>query len=234
MNIVNGTDFQRKFSFFLKRFLRRVRRNEPLHVFGSTRTDGSDRIEAVYIINLDRQPARWRNFVGEARRQVVEGGRSLMDFCRRVSAIDGKLEVPSDVASDVAATYPLESQYYVDPDPRLLPKIREEAVKINMTREEVAVALSHVKAWRRLIADGVPYALVLEDDVFFEGTFAARLNQTWQELSESRADGARFDLLYLSYRQVDRGAERVLLSSNLVRPIRGYWEPRDCCNCCRS
>jgi GR25 family glycosyltransferase involved in LPS biosynthesis len=92
-----------------------------------------------------------------------------------------------------------------------------------MTREEIAVALSHIKTWQQIADDEISYALVLEDDVFFEKTFATQLNRSWQELPERRRDGFRFDILYLSYREVERGAQRVWLSPNLIRPIRGYW-----------
>ena len=149
MNIVRGTFLKRRVAFFVRRSLRRFHHSEPLQMFSSSRSYASDCVGAVYIINLDRQPSRWLNFVGEARRQTAEGDLTLMDYCCRVSAIDGKLKVPSDAVMDVTASYPLESQYYVDPDPKLLPKIQEEAFIVKMTREEIAVAQSHVKAWER-------------------------------------------------------------------------------------
>ncbi len=194
-----------------------------MQVFAAAQHRGDDCIEAAYVINLDRQIARWKNFTKEAGRQRVGGRQSLLDFCHRISAIDGKLLKLSDAASQVTATYPLDAQYYVDPDPKLLSKIREETVNINMTREEVAVALSHIKTWQRIVADKASYALVLEDDVFFERTFATRLNQSWRELPEKRNDGYRFDILYLSYREVEHGGQKVFLSPNLDRLIRGYW-----------
>ena len=92
-----------------------------------------------------------------------------------------------------------------------------------MTREEIAVALSHIKTWQQIVADKVSYALILEDDAFFGRTFAAQLNRSWQELPERRKDGFRFDILYLSYFEVEGGAQKVYFSPNLNRPIRGYW-----------
>ena len=223
MNTIVGNIITRKATFFSKWLLRSVSRNEPLRVFAAAQHKDDDYIEAVYVINLDRQLARWKNFTKEAWRQRIEGRQRLLDFCYRVSAIDGKLLKLGDAASQVAATYPLEAQYYVDPDPRLLSIIREKTVNVTMTREEVAVALSHIKAWQQIVADKASYALVLEDDVFLERTFAAQLNQSWQELPERRNDGFRFDILYLSYREVDRGAQKVCFSPNLDRLIRGYW-----------
>lgn len=209
--------------FALKSVLRSLAVKEPLKVFGTQQGSDSDCIETVYIINLDRQPSRWENFKREARRQVVQGGRRLLDFCHRVSAVDGKLLNAGEVYESVGPTYPLYAQYYVDPDPRLLALIREKAVHVSMSREEIAVALSHIKAWRRMVAENRSYALILEDDVFFETGFAAQLNRSWRELAEKHNKDPKFDLLYVSFREVERGALRVGYSPNLLRPIRGYW-----------
>jgi GR25 family glycosyltransferase involved in LPS biosynthesis len=153
----------------------------------------------------------------------VTGGKRFLEFCHRVSAIDAKVGIPAASTSEVCASYPLEAQYHVDPDPRLLPRIREGAVDVPMTREEIAVALSHLKVWRRIITEKIPYALILEDDVIFERPFATQLNKTWQDLRERRHGGSDFDALYLSYREVERGAQRTSLSPNLTHVVRGYW-----------
>jgi hypothetical protein len=126
MNVLVGSNITRKATFLVKRILRRVGRNEPIRVFDSAQIDSNDYIEAAYVINLDRQSVRWKSFTREARLQRVEGKQSLLDFCHRVSAIDGKLLKPGDAGSRVATAYPLDAQYYVDPDPRLLSKIREK------------------------------------------------------------------------------------------------------------
>lgn len=223
MNILVGNSITRKVFFFLKWLFRSVAHSDQIRVFGSVQDGDVDCIEAVYVINLDRQSSRWKIFKREASRQKVKGRQNFLNFCHRISAIDGKQLRPDNANSQVSASYPLDSQYYVDPDPRLLLKIREETVNINMTREEVAVALSHIKVWQQIVSDKVTYALILEDDVFFERTFAAQLNQSWQELPAKRNDGFRFDILYLSYREVDHGAQIAYFSPNLRRPIRGYW-----------
>jgi GR25 family glycosyltransferase involved in LPS biosynthesis len=223
MNIIAGSRISRRVAFWVKRGLRDLGSCESLSAVGPALIANDDQIQAAYVINLDRQPARWANFVTEARRQKVDGGLTLEDFCRRIPAVDARLGLPADAVSCVALRYPLEAQYYVDPDPRLLPKIREEAVQVALTKQEIAVALSHIKAWRQMLEDGVRYALFLEDDVFFGRDFPTQLNRTWRELPPTRGDGAKFDMLYLSYRQVDRGAERLPVSPNLVRFLRGYW-----------
>lgn len=223
MNPFAGNSLLRKAGLLGKLFLRSFHRPELLRAFGSVGNNGENGIEAVFIINLDRQPSRWKFFTREARRLTVTGGKSFLDFCHRVSAIDAKAGIPANSTLEVCVSYPLEAQYHVDPDPRLLPRIREGAVDIPMTREEIAVALSHLKVWRRIVTEKIPYALILEDDVIFERPFATQLNKTWQELRERRRGGSDFDVLYLSYHEVERGAQKISLSPNLTRVIRGYW-----------
>jgi len=97
---------KRLIKYLIRWHFRNVGSHELLRVFGPTQQDGNDRIEAAYVINLDRQPVRWELFGQEARRQKVEGGQNLLDFCHRISAVDGKLLKPGDAASR-AERYPL-------------------------------------------------------------------------------------------------------------------------------
>ena len=223
MHLFRAQRFTGRLGIAFKRFARAFAFDETLHAFGGEGDTISGCIEAVYIINLDRQPSRWEDFKGEARRHRVEGSGLLLDYCHRVSAVDGKSLDASTANESVNLTYPLDYQYYVDPDPRLLTLIREKAVRVSMSREEVAVAISHIKTWRRLVAENRAYALILEDDVFFETRFARHLNRAWLELPKNYSSEPKFDLLYLSFREVERGAQKVTCSPNLVRPIRGYW-----------
>lgn len=224
LHLFHGNRFTRRLAYALKAMLRCFSFEQPLTVFADPRNESSSRIEAVYIINLDRQPSRWEDFKREARRHVVDAGLPLLDFCHRVPAIDGKVLGTSDANGAVCSTYPLENQFYVDPDPRLLSLIRDRAVSISMSREEIAVALSHISAWRRLVSENRSYALILEDDVFFESGFAEQFNRTWHELPNDRDSGnPQFDLLYVSFREVERGAQHVICSQHVRRPLKGYW-----------
>ncbi len=154
----------------------------------------------------------------------MAGKRSLIDVCFRLPAVDGKKLKINDVPFDkIQSKYNLKDQYYVDPDPRLLPAIREKEIYINLSNEEIAVALSHIAAWQRIIDEERSYGLILEDDIFFESTFAHDLNLLWKELPKNTSEFPDFDLLYLSYREVDRGALKEEFSEHLIRPIKGLW-----------
>ena len=84
MNSLRGHRLKKTLSFALKRVFRAFTVREPLKVFGTA--VGSGLIENVYVINLDRQPARWESFKREAQRQIVEGAGPLLAFGQRVSA----------------------------------------------------------------------------------------------------------------------------------------------------
>lgn len=220
MNIVNENRLIQKIVFFFKRLIRRLGTRNEVKVFGSS----EDEIGTVYIINLDRQKNKWEQFQKEAKFQKIKGNKVLYDFCYRISAIDGKkIGLKEFTSNQIASSYNLSEQYYVDPDPRLLSIIRNRDISVNLSKEEIAVALSHVKIWQKIVDENQSYSLILEDDVFFEREFANSVNQIWQELPVNRYDGSKFDLLYLSFREVDRGMEKEHYSKSLFKPIRGLW-----------
>ncbi len=220
MNIVIGNLINEKIRFFFKRLRRRLGIRREIKVFGSS----VDEIGAIYIINLDRQINRWKQFQKEAKSQILRGNKNLFDYCHRISAVDGKeLNLKNFASNQIENSYNLKDQYYVDPDPRLLSIIREKNISVDLTNEEIGVALSHIKVWQKIVDENKSYALILEDDVFFEGIFSNTLNQIWQELPVKHDGDAKFDILYLSFREVAQGLEKVYFSKNLFRPVRGIW-----------
>jgi GR25 family glycosyltransferase involved in LPS biosynthesis len=129
-------------------------------------------INVVYVINLDRQINRWIQLKKEAQFQKLNNNKTLLDLCNRISAIDGKdIDISYFDSNEIKKTYQLTDQYYVDPDPRLLEIIRRKNINIDISREETAVALSHLKSWRKIVDEKISYALILEDDVFLKIVF---------------------------------------------------------------
>ncbi|VDC31660.1 glycosyltransferase family 25 protein [Pseudogemmobacter humi] len=102
----------------------------------------------VWWINLDR---------AEERRRQMEERLARLDLdAERFSAIDGRA-APDLVAQSLDAA----------------------AFRRNMGRAalpaEVGCYLSHLAVWKKFLADGRPFALVLEDDVVFHDDFLAAL-----------------------------------------------------------
>jgi GR25 family glycosyltransferase involved in LPS biosynthesis len=119
-------------------------------------------------------------------------------------------------------TYTLADQLTVEPNPLLEINNVTRAHAITMTPQEMAVALSHIEAWRRIASGDDEVALILEDDVFMASGFARRLKTTWTALQDQNGK-PNFDLLFLAYKDLSK-SER----NRQVRPVRrrnpGIWE----------
>ena len=111
----------------------------------------------------------------------------------------------------------------MEPQPRALPDRLELDRPIRMSPPEVAVARSHVGVWRQITAGQHAYALVLEDDICFRRGFSRLLDKAWAEMGDDGGETHRFDIFYLSYREVKHGAQKTFLSPSVFRPVRGLW-----------
>ncbi|MDO9139755.1 MAG: family 16 glycosylhydrolase [Methylobacter sp.] len=181
-------------------------------------------IERIYVINLDRQPARWANMEQELRHALDWSGIELWNLTERYSAVDANnfMQEPLNDAG-IDPIYTLGDQLFVEPQPLALPTRLELNSPIQMSQPEIAVARSHIDIWRQVAAGNQEYVLVLEDDVWFRSGFAPHLDQAWGEIETEGDRKSNFDILYLSYEEVKHGAPKTFLSSNVFRPVRGLW-----------
>ncbi len=203
---------------------RRLLPRQQSHTFGAPTESERHGIGRIYVINLDRQPDRWAE-VSRELNQVLDSSRvALTKRAVRYPAVDarGFAQPPLD-GEDVDPFYTLADQLFVEPQPRALPDRLDLDRPIRMSQPEVAVARSHIGVWRQIAAGGHAYALVLEDDVWFHRGFARRLDRAWAEMNGEGSETQRFDVLYLSYKEVKRGAQKTLLSRSVFRPVRGLW-----------
>lgn len=181
-------------------------------------------IGPVYVINLDRQPNRWADMLRELDRIVDASGRPLSKRAVRYSAHDGSGSSQEFLKSDdVDPYYTLKEQLFVEPQPLAAPDAFNLSRRIRMTKAEIAVACSHIGVWRAIARSDDPYALVLEDDVWFRSGFAQTLEQAWKELEDADGTPPTFDVLYASYQEVRHGAPKKFISANVFLPERGLW-----------
>lgn len=222
MNPMRGMLAPTRFFYRLGLRGRRLLPRQRCDAFGPA--EAAERIERIYVINLDRQPDRWAEMKRELDQILDCSGNALTQRTVRVPACDARGFARSPKADDeVAPIYALRDQLVVEPQPRALPDRFELDRPIRMTWPEVAVARSHVGVWRRIATGEHAYALVLEDDAWFKWRFGRYVDRAWGELARDRDGAARFDVLYLSYNEVRRGAQKVLLSARVFRPMRGLW-----------
>jgi GR25 family glycosyltransferase involved in LPS biosynthesis len=179
-------------------------------------------IGRIHVINLDREARRWDRMSRELSRIRTPEGR-LLEVTRRFSAVDARQcsEEDLDAHPDVIRTYTLADQLFVHPDPLLAARHDLGSRRIRMTRQEVAVALSHVQVWRRVAEQDVQRALVLEDDVFFARGFGLGLDRVATQLDDEVSD---FDVLYLSYKQAPGEGVRRGARGRVFDPVTGLWQ----------
>jgi GR25 family glycosyltransferase involved in LPS biosynthesis len=183
----------------------------------------TDAIGRVLVINLDRRPDRWRHVSRELDRILGRTGRPISSISRRFSAVDARyLDVESS-RSDIDTDYYLTDQLTVEPEAKLS-DTHLETVVIEMTPQEVAVALSHIAVWRLIAAGDVKYTLVLEDDAFFRRGFPRHFDAAWAAFLRLSDPMRPTDLLYLSYSEARTGMGRSPKAGLVRRPDRGVWQ----------
>jgi GR25 family glycosyltransferase involved in LPS biosynthesis len=222
MNPTRGMLAPTRFLFRLGLKGRRLLPRKQCRAFGPAHPAG--RIERIYVINLDRQPHRWTEMRRELDQILDSTGNALTQRTVRFPAFDARTFARSPKADDeVAPLYTLRDQLFVEPQPRVLPDRFELDRPIRMSWPEVAVARSHVGVWRHIASGHDAYALVLEDDAWFQWGFGRYVDRAWSELVPGRDGAALFDVLYLSYKEVTGGAPKALLSASVFRPVGGLW-----------
>jgi GR25 family glycosyltransferase involved in LPS biosynthesis len=159
----------------------------------------------------------------ELSRLRDKGGKPLSALATRFEAVDARRGEKLVEPSRVRPTYSLADQLFVDPHPHLEECFDANSWPIEMTDQEIAVALSHIAVWERIVAGDSDYSLVLEDDTYFRRGFGRDLDQAWSDLVWSCAERPAFDLLYVSYKEVKTGKRFVPISDSLFKPLGGLW-----------
>lgn len=202
------------------RLLRRVATALPGGRIDAFGTEAS-RIGAILVINLDRQPHRMTRTLRELARFRDHTGRRLTALVKRLPAVDARDGRAVAATADVDPLYLLEDQLYVQPDVRL-EACFERSEAVTMTRQEIAVARSHIEAWKVVATGSEEHVLILEDDVWFRWGAAASIESAWCEAS-TRGNGEGLNIVYLSYEDAGGTCERADVGGTLFRPVRGLW-----------
>lgn len=203
---------------------RRLLPTQASQAFGAQHRSNHQTIEKIYVINLDREPARWSRIKQELGRIRDGLGNELIDLTERHAAVDARSFSQDPVKdADVDPYYSLADQLFIEPQPQTLPTRYELEAPIRMSRAEIAVAKSHIEVWRRVAQGRQGHALILEDDVWFHPGFARQLDQAWKDVTIERDTPECFDILYVSYAEVKHGAPKTFMSSHVFRPMRGLW-----------
>ena len=218
MNLSEASNDVRSFVFRTSRVLARLLGGGRISAFGS----GPDSIGSVLVLNLDRQPERWNSMRRELARLRTSDRSPLISIATRFTAVDARDGRAVAATADVDPNYHIRDQLYVQPDARLAACF-DAAEPVRMTRQEVAVARSHIEMWKAIATGTEEYVLVLEDDTWFKMGAARAIDRGWKAaLERCRAVGGP-RLVYLSYLDAGGSASRADSCDALFRPKRGLW-----------
>ncbi|MPT14726.1 MAG: glycosyl hydrolase family protein [Microbacterium sp.] len=183
---------------------------------------GTGRIETIIVINLDRQPARWRRVAREIRRFRTGDGDNLASLVRRFAAVDARDGRAVAATADVDPVYQIGDQLFVQPDERLAQSFGVNQ-PVRMSRQEVAVARSHIEVWKAIATGAESHVLVLEDDAWFRPTARSSIDRVWREARARSASVDGPELVFLSYEDAGGTALREDERGGVFRPARGLW-----------
>ncbi|PHS23569.1 MAG: hypothetical protein COA84_10985 [Robiginitomaculum sp.] len=186
-------------------------------------TKNKTRIEKIFSINLDRKTQRWKQLLNELSLVVDASSIPISEMNIRFPAIDAVLINQKTNKKQLTTNYTLADQLFVEPENLLLHADFKKNEIIQMSRQEEAVALSHIAVWAKIASGNDEYTLVLEDDVFFDNCFSKILNSAWEELTANDSPLKTFDLLYLSYVEAKNNAPKLLITDHLFAPLSGMW-----------
>jgi len=101
----------------------------------------------IFVINLDDSTARLERLKSEAERIGV-------DF-ERIPAVDGRKLSESQILEHYS------------------PKLNREKYYVPLSRPEIGVYMSHLKACQKIISDKLDFGIILEDDIVLKDGFQA-------------------------------------------------------------
>lgn len=211
----------RGYELFTK--FRRVFANKKCSAFNVLNPEEkAESIGKIYVMNLDRQPERFARVQSEFSRITDASRNRLINILERVSAVDAIHLEDHMYSGNVDSKYTLEEQLFVDPC-QTLPKGINLDMEIDMSKQEIAVALSHIKIWKKIASGTEPFALVIEDDICLHPNFSTLMDTSWNEIMHKEKKSGLFDILFLSFREVDLGAEKTIYTDSTFQLFRGIW-----------
>lgn len=191
------------------------------NALGKRADAGPDTIATAYVINLDTDVSRWSRMRRELGAILDSSGVPLTQRTTRFSAIDARRSSGYVDPSELVTTYSLADQLFVDPEPSLHAERFDAQQTIQMSRQEIAVARSHIEIWKLVASGDAPHTLVLEDDVYFRLGFTRLADTVWREVHDRTKE---LDVLYLSFEEAKTRALRTEDSGYVFRPLRGLWQ----------
>lgn len=215
LNLTSRADLPAQILANAKYFLRKTSSRRHPTAFSATSRAAITRIE---VISLDRAQQRWTRLHTELGQHRDANGGRLADLARRFRAVDARtLDLNSVAAADLVPEYTLAQQFAVDPQYTSVVDADVLDTVIRMTKQEIAIAMSHIAVWRSVAMSDAAFTLVLEDDVYFTRTAGHGISKTWDHI-----DAEHLDLLFLSFRETSKSSRSARKPAQA--PEVGLWQ----------
>jgi len=135
----------------------------------------------IKVLNLDRRPDRWDNFVKHAN------DIGLKNYTRQ-QAVDGKLLVLND---DLKSMFAIKKDFVG----KRWKKLTHEHLAGNL-----GCAVSHIEMWKSTL-ESDKNTIILEDDAVLDNQFVEKCNKIYDDIKHD----PRWDILYLGFFDDDYG-----------------------------
>jgi len=218
VNLSEAISPLRTLGFRVRRAVKRAVPGGRIRAFGS----GDSQIGKILVINLNRQPNRWRKVSGELHRFRSANGDRLSAITHRFPAVDARDGRAVAATADVDPIYRIGDQLYVQPDERLSASFAANE-PVRMSPQEVAVARSHIETWKAVASGTDEYVLILEDDAWFRNGAKSSIDRGWRAALNRSQNAGGPKLVYLSYEDAGGTALRADVGEDVFRPVRGLW-----------
>lgn len=129
---------------------RSISRRTSCGAFSASKDSRKHSISHIVTINLNRHVARWQKIQCELQRVKDREGTPLLEMTERLSGVDAKTGNVVAPETTLNSSYTLSDQLFVEPQPLLDPVGINGRQSIEMSPQERAIVLSHVKVWDKI------------------------------------------------------------------------------------
>jgi len=178
---------------------------DPLQTIRCKKSDHKFNLPAL-VVNLDDRVDRWQTI----RRQLKSFGIDTV----RISAIPASsLRKPAanEHLDEEVVRWKYSTTWSAQFDSRIEPN-----QVLTLSDSEYSTCLSHIKAWKYIVDEKLPAALILEDDAVLGSDFKSVLSPALKEVPTN------WDILYAGYLSKEH-ADRAKVSTHIYSMIDGVF-----------
>jgi len=159
------------------------------------------------VVNLDNRVDRWQTI----RRQLKGFGIDTVRISA-VSASSLRKSAADEYSNEEVVRWKYNTTWNAQFDWRIAPN-----QVLTLSDSEYATCLSHIKAWKYIVDEKLPAALILEDDAVLGSNFKSVVSPALKEVPTN------WDILYAGYLFSGMHTDRAKVSTHIYSMIDGVF-----------